>query len=188
MKIPFTKTLEHELVYARFHRSLFDDVVASVLFVGRGEAEEIAQEVLLEVFLTAEQEKDKPLEDALNERRGLVFVAAKNSALSRIRHHKVQEKYSLNQREAAQGQAASSLESSLIRDKQTALLLDAVNSLPPICRQVFVQRKLHGKTHEQIAQMLGISVKTVENHLVKGLKLCRVYMLNQSQLAKTKQR
>lgn len=176
------------MVYARFHRSLFADVVVSIAFVGRSEAEEIAQEVLLDVFLSAEQDKDKPLEQALNERRGLVFYAAKNSALSRIRHHKVREKYSVNQREEAQAQPPATLESSIIKDKQTELLLNAVNALPPICRQVFVQRKLHGKTHEQIAQMLGISVKTVENHLVKGLKLCRMYMLNQRQTTKTQQR
>lgn len=67
--------------------------------------------------------------------------------------------------------------------------MEAINTLPPICRQVFVQRKLHGKCHNSIAAMLGISTKTVENHITKGLRLCRDYIQNsQSYNSETLQR
>ena len=37
--------------------------------------------------------------------------------------------------------------------------------------------KFDGFSHKEIAEILGISVSTVEKHLVKGLRLCRAHLL-----------
>ncbi len=76
-------------------------------------------------------------------------------------------------------QGAYNAEEQAITEKENVRLIVAINRLPPICRQVFIQRKLYAKSHQQIADMLNISTKTVENHLSKGLLLCRKYMLEQ---------
>lgn len=47
-----------------------------------------------------------------------------------------------------------------------------VADLPPQCRRVFTLRKVYGLSCPQIADELGISVSTVEKHLVKGLRTC----------------
>ena len=47
-----------------------------------------------------------------------------------------------------------------------------VGALPPQCRRVFTLRKIYGLSHAEIAARLGLSVSTVEKHLVKGLRLC----------------
>ena len=49
---------------------------------------------------------------------------------------------------------------------------EAIARLPPRCRRVFVMRKVYGYSHREIADMLNISVKTVENHVSTGLKRC----------------
>ena len=49
----------------------------------------------------------------------------------------------------------------------------AINSLPPTCRLVFVLNRYEQLSHKQIASELNISVKAVENHIIKALKLLR---------------
>ena len=49
----------------------------------------------------------------------------------------------------------------------------AVESLPPLCRRVFVLRKVYQLSHAEIAQVLGVSHSTIEKHVAKGLVRCR---------------
>lgn len=49
----------------------------------------------------------------------------------------------------------------------------AVASLPPLCRRVFVLRKVYQLSHAEIAQVLGVSHSTIEKHVAKGLVRCR---------------
>lgn len=51
-------------------------------------------------------------------------------------------------------------------------LADAISELPAQCRRVFTLRKVYSLSPEEIAVRLGLSVSTVEKHLVKGLRYC----------------
>jgi RNA polymerase sigma-70 factor (ECF subfamily) len=50
---------------------------------------------------------------------------------------------------------------------------DGINGLPERCRQVFVLSRYEGKSYKEIAALMGISVKTVENQMLKALKTLR---------------
>lgn len=47
-----------------------------------------------------------------------------------------------------------------------------VEGLPPQQRRVFTLRKVYGMSPQAIADKLGLSVSTVEKHLVKAVRLC----------------
>src|SRR3546814_10782042 len=49
--------------------------------------------------------------------------------------------------------------------QQQAWLRQAMLSLPPRCRQVFVLVRIDGLSQGEVARRCGISVKTVEKHL-----------------------
>jgi RNA polymerase sigma-70 factor (ECF subfamily) len=49
----------------------------------------------------------------------------------------------------------------------------AVERLPQGCRQIFVMSRFDGLRYKEIASILGISEKTVENQLVKALSVIR---------------
>ena len=52
----------------------------------------------------------------------------------------------------------------------------AVDSLPPVCRRVFVLRKVYRLSQAEIGAVLGISESTVEKHAAKGLVRCRDHL------------
>ncbi|UVE19715.1 RNA polymerase sigma factor [Pseudomonas sp. LS44] len=52
-------------------------------------------------------------------------------------------------------------------------LTEAIASLPPRCQMVFVMHKLHELPQSEVAERLGISLKTVEKHLRLGMAACR---------------
>ncbi len=49
----------------------------------------------------------------------------------------------------------------------------AIAELPPQCQRVFIMHKVYGFKYREIAQQLGISISTVEKHIMAGLKKCR---------------
>lgn len=54
----------------------------------------------------------------------------------------------------------------------------AVDSLPEKCKIVFSLSRYEGLKHKEIAEKLGISVKTIENQITKALKVLRVAVNN----------
>ncbi len=53
--------------------------------------------------------------------------------------------------------------------QELARLRVIVAALPEQCRRVFELRKFEGLSHREVAQRMGISEKTVENHLTRAL-------------------
>lgn len=49
----------------------------------------------------------------------------------------------------------------------------AIDSLPEKCREIFLMSKRDGLTNEEIADELGISVKTVKNQMTKAFQRLR---------------
>lgn len=54
-------------------------------------------------------------------------------------------------------------------------LENALNVLPPKCREVFLLSRLNGLKYRDIAALLNLSEKTVENHMGKAIRLLRDY-------------
>lgn len=48
-----------------------------------------------------------------------------------------------------------------------------VDELPPACRRVFLMSRREQLSHKEIAELLDISTKTVENQITKALKHIR---------------
>ena len=59
------------------------------------------------------------------------------------------------------------------RSVREARLWAAIDSLPPVRREVLLMSKRDGMHNDEISQTLGISVKTVEAHLYKAYKTLR---------------
>lgn len=61
------------------------------------------------------------------------------------------------------------------RRHEIAMLMDAIDTLPPRCREIFILRKLRGVPQKEIASRLGLSVQTVQVQVARGAAKCAAY-------------
>ena len=59
------------------------------------------------------------------------------------------------------------------------LLQQAIDALPAQRRKVYILCKLEGKTYAEASQLLGMTVSTVSDHIVKANKALAIYAANQ---------
>lgn len=101
--------------------------------------------------------------------KAYLYRMVHNQALNRLRAHRTQERYVNHQtRYMAQEFDAPHDESELQKRFQQVL-----NDLPAQCRQVFGLSRFEELKYREIADKLGISVKTVETHMGKALRIMR---------------
>ncbi|HBJ69687.1 RNA polymerase sigma factor [Alcaligenes nematophilus] len=55
-------------------------------------------------------------------------------------------------------------------------LMQAIQTLPPRCQEVFILHKIHHISQADVARLQAISVKTVEKHIRLGMAHCRRHM------------
>jgi len=60
----------------------------------------------------------------------------------------------------------------------------AIEKLPPRCKQIFVMSRMEGLSYREISGILDVAEKTIENQLVKALRILRESM-DHFKLAKT---
>ena len=70
----------------------------------------------------------------------------------------------------------ASFEESIIRTETFARLEAAVHTLPPQCRKVFIKLFFEGKSLAQTAEEMNLTVSTIKNQRLRGIKLLRTQM------------
>jgi len=134
---------------------------------GSEDVEDLVQEAYVRVCaLPAGQVVDSP--------RALLFRIARNLAVDRARQKIAQATDGVADFEPLNvfsQEAEPDVQVDLRRRFES--FCAAVDSLPPLCRRVFVLRKVYQLSHAEIAQALGLSHSTIEKHVAKGLVRCR---------------
>lgn len=137
---------------------------AEAILRARAPAEDVAQDVMLELW---RRRQEIVLETSL---RAYLLRATRNRALNQIRHRRVAERA----RPAGEGPtAAPSADQDLAEQELRAAVDEAVRDLPERCREVFELSRGHGLRYAEIAQVLGISIKTVETQMGKAIRVLR---------------
>jgi len=109
--------------------------------------------------------------------RPYLFAVARNAAASIYRRRKIIAIESVAEIEdfgVAEDKADAAETAS--REQELSMLAEAISGLPKRCRQVLTLRKLHGLSHREIAQKLGISENTVNAQAALGVLRCRDYL------------
>jgi RNA polymerase sigma-70 factor (ECF subfamily) len=104
--------------------------------------------------------------------KAYLYRAAHNDCLNRIKHAKVRTVYAEDYKSSVSGAYDDSLKT-LHAKELNKKINSAIEELPEQCGLVFRLSRFDNLKYNEIAAQLDISVKTVENHMGKALKLMR---------------
>jgi len=135
-------------------------------------SQETADEIVQEAFLrTFEHGRTSEAPKAF------LYSVARNLATDHRRHDRIARTVPIGDWDASDVVTQrESVEVELIADERSRLLKDAVEHLPPQCRAVFILKVFHACSYREISQRLGISPKTVENHVARGIRETHQYL------------
>ena len=139
--------------------------VASALLREQDAAEEVAQEVMLELW------RRRNLIDAAVSLRAYLLRSVRNRSLNHLRHLRVRRQTESDV-EALYDAPIGSDQPIVAKELAEAVQI-ALNELPPRCREVFELSRVQGLRYAEIAEALDISQKTVEAQMGKALRIMR---------------
>ena len=127
---------------------------------------ELAEEAILDVFTVIWQKRETL--SHVKEPERYLYISVKNQALHYLRRGCVQEKDSFSLYEIELIPDSDTPEKSLMDEEYQVLVQQAIDSLPPKCREVFRLVLSDKLKNREIADVLGISEKTVNIHIAKS--------------------
>jgi len=128
------------------------------------EAEEIVADVFIKIW--QQREHITPPESL----QYYLFKAVKNTALNYLKSNGRRSAHYSAWEIQVNPHRSQSPEDILISKEQVDQIRDAVQSLPPRCRQIFILVKEEGLTYEQVAVLLDLSKATVNVQMTLALK------------------
>ena len=143
-------------------------------FLPESEAEDVVQDTFLELW------KRKDTVEIGEQIQAFLYRITYTKCLNAIKHKQVENEYSAAATELyqkkiefydpGQNETIQRMENKELQ----AEVYKAINELPDKCREVFKLSYLHNMKNKDIAEVLDISMRTVEAHMYKALKYLRV--------------
>jgi RNA polymerase sigma factor (sigma-70 family) len=132
---------------------------------------DLRQEIYERVLIGAQ--KDLP-----QNARGYLFTTARNHLINKAMRARIVSFEQVSDMEnIGQDVDMFDLERHLTARDELRWALEALNQLPPRCREVVSLRKVEGLPVSEITAQLGISKNTAETHIKNGLRAIAEYML-----------
>jgi len=164
-----TEDIFHSIFYKYYPGLLF----YATRLLGDEDAEDVVQDVLVELWCR------KDLMEAGNSLQAYLYRMVYNKSVNVMKHRGVQDKYCAAQEEINRKRIdfyqpdrtdiITRLENAELRKE----LYLSINDLPDQCRKIFKLSYIHNMKNKAIAELLDISVRTVEAHMYKALKILR---------------
>jgi RNA polymerase sigma-70 factor, ECF subfamily len=161
-KINIQSIEDYENVFRTYYNGLCR--YASTWIDKREDAEEIVQTVFVKLW---EKREDRIIEISI---KSYLYKSVYHSALNYLKHQKIKRQYmEMNKQGELAPNAGENLQTKELRHKINA----AINALPEQCRLVYKLSRFENLKYKEISNVLNISIKTVENHMGKALRLMR---------------
>lgn len=134
-----------------------------------------SEEIVQDIFVYFWENKEKlQINTSV---KSFLFSASKFKSLNLLRDTKTKKRI-VEKIGKTEPLITSEEEDSYFDTNEFKKILDAaVDQLAPKCREIFLLSKFEDLSNKEIAEKLGISVKTVENQMTIALKKLREYLL-----------
>lgn len=154
------------VIFNAFQQSIFNFLLYKV------KDQALAEDLLQDTFLKLWENRKKLKEE--ESVKAYLYKIASNLYLNHLRHAAVVLKH--HDEELAQKRNADQAHPQFVLEEQEfhSQLIHAIETLPDRIKEVFLMSRIEALTNKEISERLGLSIKTIESHMGKALKmLCK---------------
>ena len=105
--------------------------------------------------------------------KAYLFTSVKNKCFEVLRREKMVDGHKDNIVQQESLRHEDTIEVDIEKYVRLEKIHKAIQTLPTKCQEVFSLSKVNGLSYQEISDFMGISIKTVENQIVRALKLLR---------------
>jgi RNA polymerase sigma-70 factor (ECF subfamily) len=136
---------------------------------------DLAEEIVQNMFLRFWEKRE--LLNVETSIKAYLYKCVYNDSLNYLKHEKVKVKYHDFTKHTMSELSESAAAKVELGELQFNLRV-ALNELPEQCRTIFQMSRFEELKYREIAERLGISIKTVENQMGKALKILRIKLVD----------
>lgn len=129
---------------------------------------ETSEEIVSDVYVNIWNNRSQ-LTNIIN-LKSYLFICVRNGCLSHLRKMKNDKIVSIDSVNEFQFLTVEEPENTSLEKEIVEQIYAAIETLPCKCKMVFTLAKINGLKYREIADVLGITEKTVNNHLVLAVK------------------
>jgi len=154
----------YEMIFRSFYQPLCR--YAYSFLEDKEEAEEVVQSAFITIW---EKRKSIDIQTSL---KSYLYRMVRNGCLNVIKHEKVKQQHVAHEMAVTEA-SYESVSQKVYATELESKITEAIKVLPEQCRLVFQLSRFEELKYQEIADQLQISVKTVENHMGKALRIMR---------------
>ena len=152
----------YEVLFCEYHPRLLQ--FAHSISHSREAAEEIVSDVFIKIW-----NKRQSLPEIEN-LHFYLYVSTKNQAINYLARQNREKTFSPDEVVVELRSIYYDPEQLLITAEMLRLLQHAISQLPPRCQLIFKLVKEDGLKYREVAELIGVSIKTVENQMTIALR------------------
>ncbi len=129
---------------------------------------EVAEEIVSDVYVRLW--KNRAEISKINNLKSYLFICVKNGCLSHLRKIRNNKIVLLDEYNDFMFLPVDGPDNEDLNQEALTQIHKAIDTLPPKCKLAFTLAKINGLKHKEIAEVMEVSEKTVNNHLVLAVK------------------
>ncbi len=154
--------------FRKVYNHYYDRLLRQAMFYLNNNFES-AQEVVSDVFVALWQ--GRKVLHQVNNPDAYIFIALKHAAARYVEVHYKKNRELLTENLPDIHASDSISDSDIVNQELKEKYKAALKELPPRCAEVFRLVREEGKKYSEVADILGISIKTVDNQMSKATKI-----------------
>ena len=139
-------------------------IIFSIGFVRK---REVAEEIVSDAFVSLWNKRSQIAE--IHDLKSFLYILVRNGSISHLRKTNGKKEIRLETLQDFYTLPVTGPETDDITEEILDQINKAIDQLPPKCKIVFTLAKIQGMKYKEIAEILDISVKTINNHIANAL-------------------
>lgn len=158
--------VDDQAAYKTLFESYYDRLHRLALLITR--SKELSEEIVSDVFIALWRNRSNAMD--IGNLRVYLYIATRNTAMNYQKKLQKKPIVLLDDLDIDLADPYSNPEQAYITREMDARIRAAIDALPPRCKMVFKLVKEDGLSYKEAAEVLGLSVGTVDNQLVIAVK------------------